>query len=271
MARSTFPTRAEAAHFRKQGGFMYSPVTHIHSDRTADSPAAGEAMSEHQEEVAALVAIIEKTLSREASPFWFPGWHGEIEAALLDSVFAARATYGGEGNGVRRVIARWRAYRGDGPLDDLSVLASFVDEPQVLDELLGNRQRVAGNSTTKGEAAAKAAAALAGVGVIRSEDLANVDEDAYRYLAQADAFTSVTGVGHKTWRSLVYLVGVRDSEDSLLVRFVSNAIGEQVDECGMYELVGCAAQELGTDSPTLQHALWRELRRPISSKAPAVQ
>lgn len=249
---------------------MYSPVTHIHSHRVADSPSAQEAATEHQGEVVALVAIIEKTLSKEASPFWFPGWQGEIEAALLDSVFAARATYGGEGNGVRRVISRWREHRGDGPLDDLAVLASFVEAPHVLEELLGNRQRVAGNSTTKAEAAAKAAAALTEVGVVRSEDLADADEDSHRYLAQAKAFTSITGVGYKTWRSLVYLAGGRDSEDSLLVQFVSNAIGEQVDECGMLELMHCAAEELGTDSPTLQHALWRELRRPNTTKATAV-
>lgn len=249
---------------------MYSPVTHIHSHRTADHSSAQEATDEHREEIDALVAIVEKTLSREASPFWFPGWQGEIEAALLDSVFAARATYGGEGNGVRRVITRWRSYRGDGPLDDLSVLASFTDAPDMLHEILGNRQRVAGNSTTKAEAAAKAAAALVEVGVSRSVDLAAADEDAHRYLAQAHAFTSVTGVGSKTWRSLVFLAGGRDSEDSLLVQFVSNAIGEQVDECGMLDLMHCAAKELGTDPATLQHALWRELRRPTSTKASAV-
>ncbi|OZE96371.1 hypothetical protein [Rhodococcoides fascians] len=249
---------------------MYSPVTHIHSRGTADSPVAREALSEHREEVTALVAAIGTTMHRDASPFWFPGWEGEIEAALLDAVFAARASYGGEGSGVRRVIARWRTHRGDGPLDDLSFLASFVDRVDELDELLGNRQRVAGNSTTKAEAAAKAAATLIGVGVTGSKDLVGADDDGHRHLAQADAFTSVTGIGFKTWRSLVYLVGVRDSEDSLLVQFVSNAIGEQVDECGMLELTTCAAEELGTDSQTLRHALWRELRRASSSKKTAV-
>ncbi|WP_037181017.1 hypothetical protein [Rhodococcoides fascians] len=249
---------------------MYSPVTHIHSRGTVDNRVAREALGEQHDEVAALVAAIDTTLPRDASPYWFPGWEGEIEAALLDAVFAARASYGGETSGVRRVIARWRAHRGDGPLDDLSFLASFVDDTGDLDDVLGNRQRVAGNSTTKAEAAAKAAATLIGIGVTGSKDLADADADRHRYSAQAEAFTSVTGIGFKTWRSLVYLVGIRDSEDSLLVQFVSNAIGEQVDECGMLELTRHAAEELGTDSQTLRHALWRELRRVSSTKKAAI-
>ncbi|SNS74731.1 hypothetical protein [Rhodococcoides kyotonense] len=248
---------------------MYSPVTHIDSHAAVDETseqqrAREEAAAEFRDEVSALAAHIEATVERNTTPFWFPGWQGEIEAALLDSVFSARATYGTERNGVRRVITRWREHRATDLLDDLSFLAQFVDDPDNLADILGNRQRVAGNSTTKAEAAAKAAAALMEVGVDRSADLA--DASSRQFMDQADAFTSIAGIGAKTWRCMMFVVGIRDQDMSPLVAFVSGAIGEEVDECGTHELMHAAARELGSDLATVEHALWRVLRRPPPRK-----
>jgi hypothetical protein len=229
---------------------MYSQVTHIDSRR-----------NDYRSVVEAVASRIEERAPRATSPFWFPGWRREIEAALLDAVYSARASYGGESSGVRRVVARWRAHRGGGSLDHLGSLASFVDDPDALAEILGNRQRVAGNATTKAEAAARAAAALIAAGATQTDDLADPWDE--QLAVQYDAFTSITGIGDKTWECLLFLVGRRSQQDfELMTSFVSSAIGHEVDDCALLTLIGDAAASLDTDAASVEHALWRVLRRP---------
>ncbi len=117
--------------------------------------------------IRALVEYIGTALPPDRS-HWPAGWPREAEAALLDAIFAARATYGTPTSGVRRVVANWRAHRKH-ELDDLGALAAFADAPDHLAEILDNRQRVPGNYTTKAEAAALAAAALIDAGITGSE------------------------------------------------------------------------------------------------------
>lgn len=109
--------------------------------------------------VRALLDHIDAELPRESWPHWTDGWPHEIEAALLDAAFSARATYGTPTTGVRAVITRWRDHRG-APLDDLTALAAHADEPEGLLAVLNNRQRVPGNYTTKAQAVATAAHSL---------------------------------------------------------------------------------------------------------------
>ncbi|RRQ26621.1 hypothetical protein DK926_17640 [Rhodococcus sp. Eu-32] len=241
---------------------MYSPVTHIDSRR-----------NDYRSVVEAVASRVEKLAPRATTPFWFPGWPQEIEAALLDAVYSARASYGGENSGVRRVVAQWRAHRGGGSLDDLGMLASFVDDPEALANILGNRQRVAGNAMTKAEAAARAAAALIAAGATRTDDLVDpwdeqhAEQLAEQYAEQYDAFTSITGIGTKTWDCLLFLTGRRRQQDfELLTSFVSSTVGHDVDDCTMLKLIGDAAATLDTDAASVEHALWRVLRRPAPRK-----
>lgn len=88
-------------------------------------------------EVRALAAFVDDVLPHDRSHWPPPGWPGEAEAALLDAVFSARATYGTPRSGVRRVVGNWRTHR-DTPLDDLTVLAALVDAPDRLATILGN-------------------------------------------------------------------------------------------------------------------------------------
>ncbi len=75
--------------------------------------------------IRALVEYIGTALPPDRS-HWPAGWPREAEAALLDAIFAARATYGTPTSGVRRVVANWRAHRKH-ELDDLGALAAFAD------------------------------------------------------------------------------------------------------------------------------------------------
>ncbi|MGB6052346.1 MAG: hypothetical protein WBG14_16040 [Rhodococcus sp. (in: high G+C Gram-positive bacteria)] len=223
---------------------MYSPVTHIFSQHDHD------AVRFHIEDTAALTV----------SPFWTPGWPDELEIALLDAVFTARAPYGGPGNGVRRVLSRWRAYRSlelhrREHLDDIGALANFQTCPEDLAEILGNRQRVSGNSTTKADAAARAAATLIALGVRTAADL---DDHGDR----RRAVTAITGVGSKTWECALFLVG-RRTPDAIryLVAFISDAVGREVDLSEASGLLGVAAETLGSETVVLEHAAWRYRRR----------
>ncbi|MDJ0360636.1 hypothetical protein [Rhodococcus sp. H29-C3] len=218
---------------------MYSSVTHIFSRRDRE----------------ALTAHIETCAAPSKSPYWNPGWPQEVEAALLDAVFSARATYGGPDTGVRRVVSRWRKYRQCESLDDPAALAALVDKPEELAEILGNRQRVAGNSTTKAECAARIATALTGLRVARAEDLIASDE-------LRAAFTAIPGAGTKTWECALFLVGER-TPDSLLhvIAFTSDAVGRTLDGESAEMLLAVTAESMNVERAALEHAVWRYQRR----------
>ncbi|MDJ0396286.1 hypothetical protein QMK17_23555 [Rhodococcus sp. G-MC3] len=197
---------------------------------------------------------IEANTTASEPALWTPGWPEEVEAALLDAVFSARASYGGPETGVRRVVSRWRAHRGLDRLDDLGALVAFADRPDELAEILGNRQRVAGNSTTKAEAVLLTATALHNLGVRTTEDL---DDDAHR-----TAFTAVTGVGTKTWECVLFMAG-RRTLDSLLhfIAFTSAGVGRTLSGAETEILMQVTAEDMGVELAALEHAVWRYQRR----------
>lgn len=228
---------------------MYSSVTHIFSE------------SDHRR----FADHVRANTSPSDPAAWTPGWPGEVEAALLDAAFSARASYGGPETGVRRVVSRWRAHRGAGQLDDLGALVAFAHEPDELAEILGNRQRVAGNSTTKAHAVALAAAALHDLGVRSAEDL---DDDAHR-----TSFTAVTGLGPKTWECALFTVG-RRTLDSLLhfMAFGSDALGRELCDAEAEILMHEAAARLGVELAAFEHAVWRYQRRiPLPRVRPSLR
>ncbi|WP_433605637.1 hypothetical protein [Prescottella agglutinans] len=203
-------------------------------------------------EVRALAAFVDDVLPPDRS-HWPPGWPGETEAALLDAVFSARATYGTPTSGVRRVIGNWRTHR-DTKLDDLTTLAAFADSPDRIAEILGNRQRVPGNYTTKAEAAARAAAALVEAGIGGSDRIGD-GRTAW------EAITAVPGLGAATWETFVLrlgLVGPRALD--AVHEFVADALNlgdSATTETEALDLLGAAADTAGVDPAALLGAVWR--------------
>lgn len=224
---------------------MYSSVTHIFSKRDID----------------AVAAHLECTVRMSVSQAWAPGWPDEIEAALLDAVFSARAPYGTPDTGVRRVVSRWRAHRSteepDGlvMLDDTAALTRFHDRSDELAEILGNRQRVAGNYTTKAEAVTRVAAVLSERGVPSADHLTECDE------LRADVI-AIPGVGIKTWECLHFALGARtDNAVDLLRSFASDAAGRPLDADDTKVLLHATADALGIARVNFEHAVWRYQRR----------
>ncbi|QKT12320.1 hypothetical protein [Rhodococcus sp. W8901] len=212
--------------------------------------------------VDALVEHIAATLPSERSQ-WPPAWPEEAEAALLDAVFSARATYGTPRTGVRRVIENWRCHRGT-RLDDISALADFADTPDRLAEILGNRQRVPGNYTTKAEATALAAAGLVHAGIDTSRKLSD-GRGAWSVI------TAIPGLGTTTWETFVLrlgLIGPRTLE--ALCMFVTEATGsaQPVTESHALELLAGAAETADLDPAALLNAVWRHQRARAGRRAP---
>lgn len=219
---------------------MYSSVTHIFSERDRI------AVTDH----------IETHAAQSRSPHWTPGWPNEIEAALLDSVFSARAPYGGPETGVRRVVLRWREHRAAERLDDLGAFDAFAERPEDLAEILGNRQRIAGNATTKAEAVIRVAAALARFRISSADELRHSEDEL------EEVVTAVPGIGPKTWEAFMFLVGHRGFETLLhFIEFASDAVGRRLEGEVTEMLLAASADRMGVELEVLEHAVWRYQRR----------
>ncbi|TSD46416.1 hypothetical protein FFI94_009735 [Rhodococcus sp. KBS0724] len=213
-----------------------------------------------------VIDFIARELPQSAWPHWTDGWAQEAEAAILDATFSARAAYGTPTTGVRAVITRWRSHRtSDAPLDNLSALADFAERGDELAGILGNRQRVPGNYSTKAEAAALGAAALVALGCTGCADIS--DTDAHRA-----AIMSVPGFGARTFDMLLFLSGTLTSDSiELLTRFATEAVGstELLGTAEATSLLGAVAAELSVPATTLTHAAWRYQRTAEQPRRPA--
>lgn len=200
------------------------------------------------DEASALVDHISRELPQSSWPTWPGGWQGEIEAAVLDSVFSIRARYGTRTSGVRGVVGRWRANRAQ-TLDDLAALADFGARPDDLAEIVDNRQVLSGG-LTKAAGAAAAAAALVAVGVRHASDVTDAD-------AERVAWCSVHGLGEVTWSYVLMLLGVPGVKADVMVRrFVGRTIGRYPSAAEARALVMAAAADLNVNPTDLDHAIW---------------
>ncbi|MDR6793612.1 hypothetical protein J2X12_003109 [Pseudarthrobacter oxydans] len=131
--------------------------------------------------------------------------------------------------------------------DKMRYLAT--QDPVALEKVL-NRQKVHAGKT-KAFAIVEAAENFRSTGITKPGHL-RPDDDDHRKL-----YTGVTGLGPVTWEYLTMLLshdGVK--ADSWITQFVGRAIGRRVSSAGAGRLVKEAAQKLGVDEKTLDHAIW---------------
>lgn len=219
-------------------------------------------MSEDLESVVQHVKTVVGHLDGSEAP---PGWRDQVNCALIDAVFSARARYGTADTGVRQTVKRWAT---DGrPSDDLTALAAYDDKPADLAELLDNRQHVPGGWSTKAAAVARAASQLIKIDVTSARDVVEAGDE--RFMEIKSAVTSVKGIGEVTFTYFGMLLGRPDVKADLHIRrFVTNAlagpIGTSTD--GIVSphrarmLLNKAARSIGVDPITLDHAVWRAQR-----------
>lgn len=185
------------------------------------------------------------------------GWPGNVELALIDTVLSIRARYGVTADtGVRGAIKRYKAESGRTSWDDLEALANV--DVAWLERVLANRQKTGGVS--KAQAIVSAADRLARVSVINAED---VDRNSAE---QREAYCGTRGLGPVTWQYFLILVGHDDVKpDTLVTRFVAEAIGRKPDARTVTRLVTEAAKELGVPAAALDHSIWRYMSNPRRS------
>lgn len=182
------------------------------------------------------------------------GWPGNVELSLIDAVLSIRARYGVSADtGVRGAIQRYKNDIGGSSWDDLRRLAQV--DPARLERVLKNRQKTGG--VPKGQAIVSVAGRLAGVGVISSQD---VDRDSP---AQRKAYCGTKGLGPVTWQYFLMLVGHDGVKaDTLLTRFVEEAIGRSAHSPTVTGLVTEAAKRIGVPAAALDHSIWRYMSTP---------
>lgn len=124
-----------------------------------------------------------------------------------------------------------------------------------LERVLENRQKTGG--VPKAQAIVSAAGRLAQVGVVSSKD---VDRNSSE---QRKAYCGTRGLGPVTWQYFLILIGHDGVKpDTLLTRFVEDAIGRKPDAHTVTRLVTDAAKRLGVPAAALDHSIWRYMSNP---------
>lgn len=196
--------------------------------------------------------LVDRINQEFPEPEWPPrreGWPGQIELAILDSIFSLRARYGGPTTGVRGLVQSWRDHRNVAACDDVELLSAYVDRADELAGILSNRQVLSGGHL-KALGAAEVAKALAGVGVRHASDVTGDDE-------QRQAWTSVTGLGWVSWSYFLMLLGNPGVKaDVMVTRFVATTLGRRISPAEAHAIVTAAAPSFTSDLTALDQAIW---------------
>lgn len=183
---------------------------------------------------------------------WPGGYPDRLDLALVDAVMSIRFRYGKERNGVwtgaRGAVQRYQRHTEQvAPRDKMRHLAS--QDPVALEKIL-NRQKVHAGKT-KAFAIVEAAQRFVDIGVTEPAQLVPNNAE------HRKQYTGVSGLGPVTWEYFTMLLnhdGVK--ADSWITEFVGRAIGTRVSSEDAGRLVKEAAQKLGVDEKTLDHAIW---------------
>jgi len=194
--------------------------------------------------------------------WWWPGgWPGDIEAALVDAVFSARAVYRSKyGKGIFANVAAWRDGRGRAAWS-LDELIAEIDGIGVdaWARRFGNRQ----HSPTRPPAApggpSKAAAVREAAGALRSQGISTAADIGLASTgAVQQVLASVPGIGRGTANYFLMLLGVPGVKpDRMVHRFLHRAAGHAFSDAKAEAAISAAAERLGVQPHVLDHAIWR--------------
>ena len=221
-------------------------------------------MSHLHADLARVVYGINESVGARGTWTPYPGGHPEeVEAALLDSVFSLRATYGSSATvGPRAVVNRWREHVGGRALNSLADLVVDVDRaggPGAFPGILrhdGVAVPNAKDQPTKAAAAYGTACTLVTAGLNSAEDVRLRNAEDSKELHRL--ITRERGVGDAAATYFLMLLGVAGVKaDVMIQRFVARVLEQDfVEPSRSQDLLARAADELGADLLTLDHALW---------------
>lgn len=212
----------------------------------------GTQVGDTNDDVDRLLEHIElKVTERHNAP---DGWPGNVELALIDAVLSIRAVYGVSADtGVRGAIKRYKSESGRDSWDDLGALGGV--EPEWLQRVLANKQKT--GRVPKAEAIVSAAGRLAESGARHASDIDRNSSE------QRNAYCGTRGLGPVTWDYFLMLVGHDGVKaDTLVTRFVVEALGRKSGDREVSRLVTEAAKRLDMPASALDHSIWRHMSRP---------
>lgn len=191
---------------------------------------------------------------------WPGGWRDEIDTALVDAVFSARATYRTKNpqRGVLAAVNRWRDARtSTGSLRTL-VAEITAHGPAAWAVEFGNEQWApsrpasASGGPTKAAAILQAAEFLCESGIDRAEDV--TAENAANVRASV---RRVPGIGVATSTYFTMLLGFPGVKPDVMIhRFLSDVTGRRLSDDAAIDELTAAAVELGVSATDLEHGLW---------------
>jgi hypothetical protein len=196
---------------------------------------------------------------------WPGGWPDDIESALIDAVFSARAMYRSKrGRGISRKIAEWQRARTRSTYS-LDVLIAEIDAVGVAAwaRSFGNLQPSPGRSTEAPRGPSKAAAVREAAEKLRKADI-NVADDINTTTAATAKTTlrSISGIGYATANYFLMLLGVPGIKpDRMIHRFLKDAAGHAFSNAYAEQVLQPVAAHFGVQEHALDHAVWWYQRR----------
>jgi hypothetical protein len=215
----------------------------------------------YNEDLKAVLAHIREAIG--ASPNWteWPGgWRDDIESALLDAVFSARAVYRSKhGRGVHSLVVTWQQKRTR-TQSTLSALSAEIDAigPDAWAEAFGSmqwspsRHPDSPGGPTKAAAVREAAAALVQANIMSAGDINTENAEKVKTVLRG-----VDGIGYATSNYFLMLLGAPGVKpDRMIHRFLRDATGRQLSNKYADQVLTAAAEELRTEPHRLEHAIW---------------
>jgi len=191
---------------------------------------------------------------------WPGGWPGDIEAALVDAVFSARAVYRSPGGrGVFEKVETWRK----GRMRDSFSLSALREEIDAVGPLgwarqFGNQQLSPGRSAAAPGGALKAATVRqAGCELVAQGVNVDTQFNTANAAAVKRALRAVPGIGYATANYFLMLLGLPGVKpDRMIHRFLVEAAGHRFTNADAERTISAAAQQLDVQPHELEHAIW---------------
>ena len=218
-------------------------------------------MTTPAEDIEKVTAHITSTLGPPSEWSWPGGWPGDIEAALVDAVFSARAVSRSKnGKGIFATVATWRDGR-DRPAWSLDELIAEIDGLGI-DGWAGHfhnhqysptRPQSAPGGPSKAAAVREAAEALRNQGINTAADIGLGNTETVQQVLR-----SIPGIGGATASYFLMLLGAPGVKpDRMVHRFLSDAAGHAFSNTQAEKVIRAAAGRLNVQSHVLDHAIWR--------------
>jgi hypothetical protein len=213
-------------------------------------------------DAAKVMAHIAETVgtSPEGWEQWPGGWPGDIESALVDAVFSARAVYKStRGRGVYARVVAWQRRRSRHDYS-LPALIAEIDSVGVRGwaDRFGNHQKSPYRPDTAPLGASKVATVREAAEALTRQDVTTAQKISISNASDVwNTLLSVSGLGYATANYFLMLLGATGVKpDRMVKRFLTDATGQAFSDAKAERVTRAAATRLGVEPHELDHAIW---------------